>query len=137
VCTGKAFSLVRFFDAYQRNELVRAAGETLLILGFCGASGHGTRIEDQRRKSEASAFGGFISFDKRQKKRKQRKTPPRTELTSRFTDAWIFQIGILPHRKTAHIHVRRPPGLPTCVVLWVRERSESQCQTPKRRNAKR
>jgi hypothetical protein len=30
VCTGKAFSLVRFFDAYQRNELARSAGETLL-----------------------------------------------------------------------------------------------------------
>ncbi|HZW17251.1 MAG TPA: hypothetical protein VFF71_00415 [Luteimonas sp.] len=28
----KAFSLVRFFDAYQRNELGRAAGETPLIL---------------------------------------------------------------------------------------------------------
>src|SRR5690606_22803293 len=66
----KAFSLVRFFDAYQRNELGRAAGETLLI--FC-LSGIRTQSR-QVQKSEAFAFGDFISFDERQKKRKQRKT---------------------------------------------------------------
>jgi len=44
---GKAFSLVRFFDAYQRNELGRAAGETLLILGLFG-NFHGQKpSEDQ------------------------------------------------------------------------------------------
>jgi hypothetical protein len=91
VCTGKAFSLVRFFDAYQRNELGRAAVEMLLILAFWDSK----RQYPQVRKSEASAFGGFISFDKRQKKRKQRKTLPRTELTGRFVDAGIFLIGIL------------------------------------------
>jgi hypothetical protein len=110
VCTGKAFSLVRFFDAYQRNELGRAAGETLSILSLSLISAIDTRCENQWRKSEASAFGGFFSFDKRQKKRKQRKTLPRTELTGRFTDAGIFLRDILSRRKTAHIHVRRPPG---------------------------
>ncbi|WP_417475030.1 hypothetical protein, partial [Luteimonas mephitis] len=70
----------------------------------------------------ASAFGGFISFDKRQKKRKQRKTLPRTELSRRFVDAGIFLIGILPHRKTPHIHVRRPSGLPTRVRRCVSQK---------------
>jgi hypothetical protein len=39
VCTGKAFSLVRFFDDYQGNELGRAAGETFLILAFSESGG--------------------------------------------------------------------------------------------------
>jgi hypothetical protein len=76
VCTGKAFSLVRFFDAYQRNEIGRAAGETLLILTLSLISAIETRSENQWRKSEASAFGCFISFDKRQKKRSKEKRFP-------------------------------------------------------------
>src|SRR5690606_34198736 len=64
-------------------------------------------------KSKAFAFGDFISFDKRQKKRKQRKTLPRTRQTRLFIDEGIFREGILPSRKTPHIHVRRPPGLLT------------------------
>jgi hypothetical protein len=39
--------LVRFFDAYQRNELGRAAGETLLILGFFANSSGKKRGKDQ------------------------------------------------------------------------------------------
>jgi hypothetical protein len=75
VCTGKAFFFGSVsFDAYQRNELGRAADETLLILVSFAVSGMKHRSKDQWRKSEASAYGGFISFDKRQKKRKQRKT---------------------------------------------------------------
>jgi len=73
VCTGKAFSLVRFFDAYQRNELARAAGETPLILASSTVSEIETNGESKRRKSEAFAFGDFISFDKRQKKRSKEK----------------------------------------------------------------
>src|SRR5690606_40047983 len=87
ICPGhKAFSLVRFFDAYQRNELGRAAGETLLI--FC-LSGIRTQSR-QVQKSEAFAFGDFISFDERQKKRKQRKTLPRTRQTRLFIGEGIF-----------------------------------------------
>jgi hypothetical protein len=90
-------------DAYQRNELGRAAGETLLILVFFGSFCQKIQGENQLQKSEAFAFGDFISFDKRQKKRKQRKTLPRTGLTKRFIDAGIFLRGILPRRKTPHV----------------------------------
>ncbi|WP_386710171.1 hypothetical protein [Luteimonas notoginsengisoli] len=40
MCTGKAFSLVRFFDAYQRNELARSAGETLLTFAPAPGCSH-------------------------------------------------------------------------------------------------
>jgi hypothetical protein len=103
--------LVRFFVDYQIFEIGGAAGVTLLILVFFGSFCQKIQGENQLQKSEAFAFGDFISFDKRQKKRKQRKTLPRTELTGRVIDAGIFLIGILPRRKTPHIHVRRPPGL--------------------------
>jgi hypothetical protein len=53
----------------------------------------------------------FISFDKRQKKRTKekrfpRRSSPRTSFLSGFFDSpsWLG-------RKTAHIPVRRPPGL--------------------------
>ncbi|WP_226468088.1 hypothetical protein [Luteimonas panaciterrae] len=59
----------------------------------------------------------FISFDKRQKKRTKekrfpRRSSPRVSLLSGFFDSpsWLG-------RKTAHIPVRRPPGLRELKVI--------------------
>jgi hypothetical protein len=66
-------------------------------------------VEDQKRFVRYASE--FISFDKRQKKRtKEKRFPrqvsPRASLLSGFFDSpsWLG-------RKTAHIPVRRPPGL--------------------------
>jgi hypothetical protein len=98
--------------------------------GFQGSK----RQSQEVKKSEAFAFGDFISFDKRQKKRKQRKTLPRTELTRRFVDAGIFLIGILPHRKSPHIHVRRPPGLQIPILRVAFHEGQSQSQRKRNGN---
>src|SRR5690606_15028440 len=73
----KRFLWFRFFDAHQRNELGRAAGETLLIWLFdCS--------DKARTRSKAFAFGDFISFDWRQKKRsKEKRLVPRANPGSR------------------------------------------------------
>jgi hypothetical protein len=49
--------LVRFFDAYQRNELGRAAGETLLVLAFFAipAKEISAKINGQSQKLSPSA----------------------------------------------------------------------------------
>jgi len=57
ICSGhKAFSLVRFFDAYQRNELGRAAGETLLIFALSWLSQQSNQTQDQRLSPSATSF---------------------------------------------------------------------------------
>src|SRR5690606_26642024 len=92
----KAFSLVRFFDANQRNELGRAADETLLILTFPHAI-HETRSAKREmqnakckmRRSNAFAFGDFISLIgvKRNEAKKNALCPRHTRL---FVDEGIF-----------------------------------------------
>src|SRR5690606_25753375 len=67
VCLGQkgVFLWLRFLDIHQRNEL-----ETLLISA--------PLIACQRSTSKAFAFGDFISFDWRQKKRsKEKRLVPR------------------------------------------------------------
>jgi len=86
------------------------------------------------QKSEAFAFGDFISFDKRQKKRKQRKTLPRQGKPGHSFVKGFFYKTSLSCRKTLHIHVQRPPGLQTCRTAA--RSSEAKSQKPKAKSRK-
>src|SRR5690606_13398380 len=55
-CWHKAFSLVRFFDAYQRNELGRAAGETHLIFALSGIKTQSHKCKSQKLSPSATSF---------------------------------------------------------------------------------
>jgi len=85
----EAFSLVRFFDAYQRNELGRAAGETLLILAlFAGSDGEqAAKINSKIQKLSPSATSFLLISVK---ETKQRKTLPRTHLPQQHCVAQGF-----------------------------------------------
>jgi hypothetical protein len=66
--------LVRFFDAYQRNELGRAAGETLLILAFFAiqAKEIWAKINGQSRKHSPSATSFLLISVKRNGSKEKR-----------------------------------------------------------------
>jgi hypothetical protein len=65
--------------------------------------------QDQERFARCAAE--FISLISVKETNQRKRCPPYTPPAGSWSHAGIFLIGILPHRKTAHIHVRRPPGL--------------------------
>ena len=86
----------------------------------------------RRARSKTFAFGEFISFDKRQKKRTKEKRFPRRSkpialLMKGFSDSpsWLG-------RKTAHFHVHRPPDL-RLMLLFTGSALRGRCATTPRR----
>src|SRR5690606_19575340 len=87
-------------------------------------------------KSKAFAFGDFISFDKRQKKRKQRKTLPRQGKPGNSLVKGFFYKTSMSCRKTLHIHVQRPPGLHTARWRWDLQKPRAKARARTRPNSR-
>src|SRR5690606_3282610 len=68
-------------------------------------------LAEDKTRLKAFAFGDFISFDKRQKKRSKEKRFPVHGKPDCSLMKGFFYATSMSHRKTPHIHVRRPPGL--------------------------
>src|SRR5690606_32170011 len=77
ICSGhKAFSLVRFFDAYQRNELGREADETLLISPFSDVLRQNVQEQEQRLSPSATSF---LLMSVKRNGSKERRFPDRAD----------------------------------------------------------
>src|SRR5690606_2546412 len=84
----------------------------LMDLVFTPAGEHAGSKDEIKIKGVSSAArpSSFLLMSvKRNEAKKNALCQRQTRL---FIDEGIFREGILPSRKTPHIHVRRPPGLP-------------------------
>src|SRR5690606_35755436 len=98
----KRFLWFRFFDAHQRNELGRAAGETLLI--FALLMSVSKQQQDQTLSPSATSF--LLIGVKRNEAKKNALCQEHTRL---FVDEGIFREGILPSSKNG-AHPCAPPS---------------------------
>src|SRR5690606_36173578 len=98
----KRFLWFRFFDAHQRNELGRAAGETLLI--FALLMSVSKQQQDQTLSPSATSFL-LIGV----KRNEAKKNALCQEHTRPFVDEGIFREGILPSSKNG-AHPCAPPS---------------------------
>src|SRR5690606_603093 len=99
----KRFLWFRFFDAYQRNELGRAAGETLLIFALSMAVSK--QEQDQTLSPSATSF--LLIGVKRNEAKKNALCPRQIRAV---VVAGIFREGILPSSKNAAHPCAAPYG---------------------------
>ena len=108
ICLGhKAFSLVRFFDAYQRNELGREAGETPLIFALSEFQTQKHKCESQKLSPSATSF---LLMSVKRNGSKEKRFPVQGKPGLSLVKGFFYKTS-LSCRKTLHIHVQRPPGL--------------------------
>src|SRR5690606_38993163 len=99
----RRFLWFRFFDAYQRNELGRAAGETLLIFALSMAVSK--QEQDQTLSPSATSF--LLIGVKRNEAKKNALCPRQIR---EVVFAGIFREGILPSSKNAAHPCAAPYG---------------------------
>src|SRR5690606_26022107 len=99
----KRFLWFRFFDAHQRNELGRAAGETLLIFALSMAVSK--QEQDQTLSPSATSF--LLIGVKRNEAKKNALCPRQIR---EVVFAGIFREGILPSSKNAAHPCAAPSG---------------------------
>src|SRR5690606_28484853 len=89
----------------------KAKASDLCTYGF----GFGFPIE--RKSSAFRPLRGRVHFFDKRQRNETKENALCPEQTRAVVVAGIFREGILPSRKTPHIHVRRPPGLRATPVI--------------------
>src|SRR5690606_15166923 len=89
----------------------KAKASDLCTYGF----GFGFPIE--RKSSAFRPLRGRVHFFDKRQRNETKENALCPEQTREVIVAGIFREGILPSRKTPHIHVRRPPGLRATPVI--------------------
>src|SRR5690606_17605928 len=112
VClVGEAFFFASvFLTLIKEMKSPKAKASDFCTYGF----GFGFPIE--RESSGFRPLRGRGHFLEKRQKSETKENALCQQQSRQFTGEGIFLRDILSHRKTPHIHVRRPPGLQTCGV---------------------